>query len=258
MPFPVLFSYNLFEFSLTYIFSTTLSNSCTFFANNILFSDGGGGFLNFQIYISLMDESTKRMLKHSNERFRNAYLSWYNELKRQGAINVASSWKLIPAIGPVIPAIFEGDKIIYEGGSSTCIIVTLYDPKKPRGTMVHLGVTNVDQFLRNSKVGAQEVLTGIINQFRSAGSKRVLAMLAGGIRDPRTGSKEDKKKSNSAKIWKLVLEILEENSDIVQRVKVKDIKDVYIHFIVLYLKTGLVKYLAADKKTLFNDEFTLE
>ena len=198
-----------------------------------------------------MDESTKRMLKHSSERFRNAYSLWESELAKQGAI------KLIPAIGQAIPAIFEGDKIIYEGGSSTCIIVTLYDPDKPRGTMVHLAVTN-DMFLKNSKEETQEVLTELINQFRSAGSKRVLAMLAGGIRDPRTGGKEDKKKSNSAKIWKLVLEILKENSDIVHRVKKSELKDVCIDFIVLYLKTGLVKYLATDRKELFNDEFVLK
>lgn len=200
-----------------------------------------------------MEESTKFMLKHSGERFRNAHHLWEKELEKLGAINLYSS-------EPVIPAIFEGDKIIYEGGSATCVVVVLYDPDNHRGTMLHIPVTTIDQLLDSSIRATKEFLPELISQMRAAGSKRVLALLAGGVRRLSPNSKGDKKKSNSAIIWKLVLEILKENSDIVQRVKAKDLKDVYVVFIVLYLKTGLVKYLASGsgEKALFNDELVLE
>ena len=167
------------------------------------------------------------------------YPPWKAELERQGVIKVSSSG--------YFPTIYGDDKTIYSHSASTCIMVLLYSPDSGFGTILHIPVTDAEECVYLSPKFAKNDVPSAIKQLRDVGSKKILAMLVAGQRNPTHGSKKEKRESNTAKIWKLILSLLEDYPTLVQRVKNKKLKDVGIFYITLSLKNGEGEYYAYNK-----------
>jgi len=163
-------------------------------------------------------------LRKIDRNLESLYRNWKTQLKREGAIGLYDV--------PLSKAeIHDGDKIIWDGKTTSCVLLLLYDEKNKKAMLLHF----------SEMFSAEKTTPKKIDEMVSQGSEKIIALIAGGP----SQYMEQMAGFKSSLIWNKIYQSLtaEKYRDIVELRQYEPLNGLDVDILAFKIATGKIRYL---------------
>ena len=163
-------------------------------------------------------------LRKIDEHLAELYTEWKTQLKRKGAIKLYEV--------PLSKAeIYGSDKIIWDGQTTSCVLLLLYDEKNKKAMLLHF----------SEMFSAEKTIPKKIDEMVSQGSEKIIALIAGGP----SPYMEQTAGFKSSLIWNKSYQSLtaEKYRDIVELRQYEPLNGLDVDILAFEIATGKIRYL---------------